>query len=75
MCKLKDTAKVNEVITNIADITKFTDGDKNTIRDRDSEEDNVKLPEDNQLPSYKDEETGDYVPGQQDDDESNNKAI
>ena len=25
MCKLKDTAKVNEVITNIADITKFTD--------------------------------------------------
>lgn len=69
MCKLKDTAKVNEVITNIADITKFTDGDKNTIRDRDSEEDNVKLPEDNQLPSYKDEETGDYVPGQQDDDD------
>ena len=69
MCKLKDTAKVNEVITNIADITKFTDGNKNTIKDRDSEEDNVNLPEDNQLPSYKDDETGDYVPGQQDDDD------
>lgn len=69
MCKLKDTAKVNEVITNIADITKFTDGNKNTIKDRDSEEDNVNLPEDSQLPSYKDDETGDYVPGQQDDDD------
>ncbi len=32
MCKLKDTAKVNEVITNIADITKFTDENKNTIK-------------------------------------------
>ena len=69
MCKLKDTAKVNEVITNIADITKFTDGNKNTIKDRDSEEDNVNLPEDSKLPSYKDDETGDYVPGQQDDDD------
>ena len=69
MCKLKDTAKVNEVITNIADITKFTDGNKNTIKDRDSEEDNANLPEDSKLPSYKDDETGDYVPGQQDDDD------
>ena len=69
MCKLKDTAKVNQAITNIADITKFTDGNKNTIKDRDSEEDNVKLPEDDQLPSYKDDEKGDYIPGQQDDDD------
>ncbi len=69
MCKLKDTAEVNEAITNIADITKFTDGNKNTIKDRDSEEDNVKLPEDDQLPSYKDDEKGDYIPGQQDDDD------
>ena len=69
MCKLKDTAKVNEVITNIADITEFTDGNKNTIKDRDSKEDNVNLPEDSKLPSYKDDEAGDYVPGQQDDDD------
>ncbi len=69
MCKLKDTAKVNQAITNIADITKFTDGNKNTIKDRDSEEDNVKLPNDDQLPSYKDDEKGDYIPGQQDDDD------
>ena len=69
MCKLKDTAKVNQAITNIADITKFTDGNKNTIKDRDSEEDNVKLPNDDQLPSYKDDEKGNYIPGQQDDDD------
>ena len=55
-------------ITNIADITKFTDGNGNTVTDRDSQENNVNIPSD--LPGYKDDEIGkDYVPGQQDDDD------
>ncbi len=69
MCKVKDTAKVNEKITNIADITKYLDEDKNPVNDRDSEEDNVDLPDDKDLPKYKDDETGDYIPGQEDDDD------
>ena len=48
---------------------------KNTIKDRDSEEDNVKLPNDDQLPSYKDDEKGNYIPGQQDDDDFENVII
>ena len=55
-------------ITNIADISKFTDGNGNTVTDRDSQENNVQIPED--LPGYKDNEIGkEYVPGQQDDDD------
>lgn len=40
-----------------------------TITDRDSKENNVVLPSDSDLPSYKDDETGDYIPGQEDDDD------
>ena len=69
MCKVKDTAKTDEKITNIADITKYLDEDKKSVIDRDSEENNVKLPNDNNLPNYKDNETGDYIPGQEDDDD------
>ncbi len=69
MCKVKDTAPRNENITNIADITKYEDEDHNPVEDRDSQENNVELPEDENLPGYKDDETGDYVPGQQDDDD------
>ena len=69
MCKVKDIAKTNERITNIADITEYRDEDKNIVNDRDSESNNVKLPEDKDLPSYKNEEKGDYIPGQQDDDD------
>ena len=69
MCKVTDKAKTNEAITNIADITEFKDENKKDINDRDSEKDNVKLPEDDKLPTYKDEEKGTYVPGQQDDDD------
>ena len=55
-------------ITNIADISEFTDGNGNDVTDRDSDKDNVKIPED--LPGYKDDETGkDYIPGQEDDDD------
>jgi len=69
MARVVDTAKTGENITNIADITEYLDKDKNEINDRDSEKDNVKLPDDKDLPNYKEDETGSYVPGQQDDDD------
>ena len=69
MCKVKDTAKTSENITNIADITEYLDENKKPVNDRDSQEDNVNLPEDDNLPGYKDDETGEYIPGQQDDDD------
>ena len=68
MCRVKDTAKVDEKITNIADITKYLDEDKKPVIDRDSQEDNVNATEGNK-PEYKDNEKGDYIPGQQDDDD------
>ena len=67
MCKVTDDAEGK--ITNIADITEYKDENKNSINDRDSEENNVILPDDKDLPNYKDEEKADYVPGQQDDDD------
>ena len=67
MCRVKDSAITNENITNIADITKYLDANKQPAEDRDSEEDNVKLPSD--WPGYKDDETGSYIPGQEDDDD------
>ncbi len=69
MCKVKEDAKTSENITNIADITEYLDENKDSVTDRDSQEDNVNLPNDENLPSYKDDETGSYVPGQQDDDD------
>ena len=69
MCKVAGTAKTEENITNIADITEYLDEDKDKITDRDSEEENVELPEDEDLPGYKDDEEGDYIPGQEDDDD------
>ena len=68
VCKVVSTDPMPTKITNIADITKFTDGNGNTVTDRDSQENNVNIPSD--LPEYKDDEIGkDYVPGQQDDDD------
>ena len=69
MCKVKENAKTNENITNIADITEYLDENKEPIKDRDSQEDNVELPSDENLPGYKGDETGSYIPGQQDDDD------
>ena len=69
MCRVIDSAPVGENITNIADITEYQDEEKNPAIDRDSEEDNVELPEDEELPGYKDEEEGEYIPGQEDDDD------
>ena len=69
-CRVVQTDPMPSKITNIADITDFTDGEGNKVPDRDSEEDNVQLPSDEELPGYKDDEIDqDYVPGQQDDDD------
>lgn len=70
-CKVKDTG-IAEKITNIAEITRQTDSNGNTVIDRDSVPSNVTLPTDEVLPNYKDDEIerGDeYIPGQQDDDD------
>ena len=69
MCKVSEKAKTSENITNIADITEYKDENKNIATDRDSQSNNVKLPSDDKLPTYKDDEKGEYVPGQQDDDD------
>ena len=69
MCKVSENAKTSENITNIADITEYKDENKNIATDRDSQSNNVKLPSDDKLPTYKDDEKGEYVPGQQDDDD------
>ena len=69
MCKITNNAPTSENITNIADITEYQDENKEPVRDRDSNEDNVNLPSDEELPNYKDDVTGDYIPGQEDDDD------
>lgn len=69
MCKVVGTAPINQNITNIADITIYEDENKESVVDRDSQENNVKLPEDEKLPNYKENEVGEYIPGQQDDDD------
>ena len=69
-CKIKDTAEVGKKLTNLAEITESKDSDGNDVVDRDSETDNVKVPTDEDLPNYKDDESDqDYVPGQEDDDD------
>ena len=71
-CKVKNTATPDEKLTNIAEITDFSNSDKEQVTDRDSKEDNITLPSDATLPNYKDDEInrGDqYIPGQQDDDD------
>lgn len=67
MCKVTDNAEGK--ITNIADITVCKDENKKVVVDRDSEVRNLVLPEDKNLPSYKDDETGNYIPGQEDNDD------
>ena len=67
MCKVTSDAK--DIITNIAEITKFEDEKHQEIKDRDSQESNLNLPSDDELPNYKGDEKGSYIPGQQDDDD------
>ena len=70
MCRVSDNVNANENVTNIADITEYEDANKEPVEDRDSEEHNVELPDDENLPGYKDDEIDkDYVPGQEDDDD------
>ena len=52
-CRVKSTAKLYDVITNIAEITGFTDANGNEIADIDSKKDNTTLPTDENLPDYK----------------------
>lgn len=76
-CKVKEVKDLDTVITNIADITGFTDSEGNTIKDRDSESSNVVLPDDKDLPDYKGKDTNKsilndsnyYYEGQEDDDD------
>ena len=70
MCQVSGDANANENITNIADITEYQDKDKQLVEDRDSEQDNVEVPSDENLPGYKNDESNqEYVPGQEDDDD------
>ena len=70
MCKVTKDVKSNYKVTNIADITEYRDENNNILNsDRDSIPNNVVLPSDENLPEYKDNETGEYIPGQQDDDD------
>ena len=69
-CRIKDTAEVGKILTNLAEITESKDSDGNDVVDRHSETDNVEVPTDEDLPNYKDDESDqDYVPGQEDDDD------
>lgn len=77
-CKVVADRNFDKRIVNIADITGFTDKNGNTVIDRDSQENNVVVPNDDSLPNYKEEEInrGDnYIPGQQDDDDFDNVRI
>lgn len=69
VCKVKNIAEYNKNITNIAEITESKDKEGNRVTDRDSETNNVNIPEEKDLPEYKSKETGSYIPGQQDDDD------
>ena len=76
-CRVKSTKDLDKVITNIAEITDFTDANGNTIRDRDSQKENIVLPSDEDLPDYKGNESNKSIltdsnyhyKGQQDDDD------
>ena len=83
-CKVVDDPTFTKRIVNIAEITGFTDKNGNAIVDRDSQSSNVVLPNDEELPNYKQVEIdrGDtYIPGQQignefqDDDDFDNVKI
>ena len=68
LCRVNENAIVGQNITNIAEITEYQDANKVIINpDADSTYDNLVYPTD--VPGYKDNETGAYIPGQQDDDD------
>ena len=68
-CKVKEDAKRKEKITNIAEISKYIGENGREVIDRDSVKP-IKLPTDEDLPDYKENEIEKtYVPGQEDDDD------
>ena len=76
-CKVSEVKDLDTIITNIADITGFTDSNGKTVKDRDSEASNIVLPSDENLPDYKGKDTNKsiltdsnyYYEGQEDDDD------
>ena len=71
-CKISENAIPDERITNIAEISEYKYGETIVPEDVDSSSDNVEenIPEDEDLPGYKqDEENQPYVPGNEDDDD------
>lgn len=69
MCKVNDKAQRKDKITNIAEIAEIKDENREPVVDRDSQPGNITIPDDKDLPNYKDNEKGNYIPGQQDDDD------
>ena len=70
VCRVKDTAEFGKKLTNLAEITDDSDSLGLDVVDRDSEPNNMQVPSDEELPSYKDDEiNNEYVPGQEDDDD------
>ena len=75
-CKVKNT-DFSGVITNIAEITEFSDKNGDEIEDRDSQENNLNKPTDENLPDYKGNaenkdtltDSNYHYKGQQDDDD------
>ena len=75
-CRVISTENLNNVITNIAEITKFTDETGSNVVDRDSSAKNVVLPSDSDLPNYKGKDnkadltdSNYFYKGQEDDDD------
>ena len=71
-CKISDNAIAHENITNIAEISEYKYGENVVPEDIDSESENIdeELPEDKDLPDYKnDKQNQEYVPGNEDDDD------
>jgi len=76
-CRVVAVKNLDKVITNIAEITEFTDENGDVIKDRDSSKDNLVLPTDPNLPDYKGNDSNksilsdkDYhYKGQEDDDD------
>ena len=69
-CMVEANVVPNKKLTNIAEIGKYTDEDGEEVEDRDSQAENVNIPEGEDRENYKDDEINNpYVPGQQDDDD------
>ena len=73
-CIIADKAPIKENITNIAEISEYKYNENVVEKDIDSEADNMEeedfLPEDKDLPTYKDDEMDKtYIPGNEDDDD------